>query len=86
MRLLKNKLLQLWQNGPYFSSVLAATLWGVKRIVLLDVVFVLQDRNTRDGAAKHLVTSTTIYLSEWTGVLLSAVMDSGSRFNLILQL
>ena len=53
---------------------------------MLDVVSVLEDRHTRGEAATHLVTSTTIYSPGRTRVVLSAVIDSGSPFNLILQL
>ncbi len=64
----------------------APTSGGGKSIVLLDVASVLQDRHTRGEPATHLITSTTIYSPDRTGVVLSAVIDSGSPFNLISQL
>ena len=53
---------------------------------MLDVVSVLQDQHTRGKPATHLITSTTLYLPDRTGVDLSAVIDSGLPFNIISQL
>ena len=55
-------------------------------MVLLDISSVLQDCHTRGDPAIQLITSTTIYSPDQTRVVLSAVIDSGSQFNLISQL
>ncbi len=52
---------------------------------MLDVTSVLHNRHTTSEEVTHLVTSTTIYSPDRTRVVLSARIDSGSSFNLILQ-